>query len=228
MSTEQTNKPSEAVKLNYIDKVYNTLSAFWRLRGRLALAVGVLSLILLAIATGVVSPGANRFSLGLAGLRLTLPLASFLAVGAGVLAALVVSWYAVLFRVNCLYLEIIRLYTKDLKYVDKAVLDRLKNPFHSATFYGALRAPYLSKQWRNEQVSLVKAYDWLAAQGVAYLFVAGLPIATEGIILWRLATTVAWGQNWIAAYLAVALSAIFFIVTIIAIISYYLKKPSGV
>jgi hypothetical protein len=222
MSTEQANEPSEAVKLNYIDKVYNTMSAFWRLRSRLALAVGVLSLILLAIARGVVSPGVSEFTLRLPGLDLTLPLASFLAVGAGVLAALVVTWYAVLFRVICLYKEMIRLY-RDLKYSDGAVHDELRNPFHSATFYGALIAPYQSKQWRSEQVWLVREHDLLAAQGVEYLFVAGLPIVTEGVILWQLTTTVDWQQNGIAAALTVASSAIFFLVTISAIVSYYLK-----
>jgi hypothetical protein len=241
MSTEQANQPSEAVRLNYIDKAYNTLSAFWRLRGHLALAVGALSLILLAIATGVASPGAQDVSLHLAGLELKLPLASFLVVGAGVLAALVVALYAVLFRSDCIYLEIRTLYEDGLKYEPASMRDPLRNPFHSVTFYGALRASWLSDEWRSKQffiardprvplnvrvaAALVLAYDWLTAHGVAYVFVVGLPIASEGWILWKLATTVHWRQNWIAALLTVALCALSLIVTISAIIRYhYLRK----
>jgi hypothetical protein len=222
MSTEQANEPgaSETVKLSYIDKVYNTLSAFWRLRGYLVLAVGVLSLILLAIATGVASPRASDFSLGLAGLELKLPLAGFLVAGAAVLAALVVSLYAVLFRSDCLYLEIRTLYEDGLEYKLASMRDPLRNPFHSVTFYGALRAPYLSEHWwRRKQGFLVRAYDRLSAHGAAHLFVVGLPIATEGVILWQLATTFNLRQALSA--LAVALSAISLIATISAIIRYY-------
>jgi hypothetical protein len=49
MWKEQLNEPSESVKLAYIGNVYSTLNAFWGLRGRLALAVGVLSAILLEV-----------------------------------------------------------------------------------------------------------------------------------------------------------------------------------
>jgi hypothetical protein len=49
MSKEQPSEPRESVKLAYTGNVYSTLNAFWALRSRLALAVGVLSVILLAI-----------------------------------------------------------------------------------------------------------------------------------------------------------------------------------
>jgi hypothetical protein len=124
MSKEQPNELRESVKLAYIGNVYSTLNAFWGLRSRLALAVGVLSVILLGIALGVVSPRTDRFSL--AGLTLKISIAWFLVAGVAVLAALVVTWYAVLFRVNSLYLEIIRLY-RNLYYIDKAVDDPLKS-----------------------------------------------------------------------------------------------------
>ena len=56
MSKEPTGEQREqTVKLQYMNNAYSTLQAFWGLRGRLALAVIVLSLILLAITTGVVS-----------------------------------------------------------------------------------------------------------------------------------------------------------------------------
>jgi hypothetical protein len=191
MSKEQPNQPSESVKLAYIGNVYSTLNAFWALRSRLALTVGVLSVILLGIALGVVSQKTDYFNFSLAGLDLKISLAWFLVVGAAVLAALVVTWYAVLFRVNSLYLEMIRLYS-DLHYIDKALRDPLKNPFHSATFYGALRAPYLSKRWRNRpygrKLWFVKRYERVVAQAVAHLFVGWLPTATEVVILGKLIT----------------------------------------
>jgi hypothetical protein len=247
MSKEQPNQPRESVKLAYIGNVYSTLNAFWGLRSRLALAVGVLSVILLGIALGVVSPKTDNFNFNLAGLDLKIPLAWFLVVGAAVLAALVVTWYAVLFRVNSLYLEMIRLYS-DLYYIDKALRDPLKNPFHSATFYGALRAPYLSKRWRNRQYGrklwFVKGYEWVAAQAVAHLFVGWLPIATEFVILVRLITIVVEPQErklptifgWLVKLpttdgwlvIMVAASLICFGFALGAWLSYIWKKPRDV
>jgi hypothetical protein len=150
MSKEQPNQPSESVKLAYIGNVYSTLNAFWALRSRLALAVGALSVILLGIAFGVVSQKTNYFNFSLAGLDLKISLAWFLVVGAAVLAALVVTWYAVLFRVNSLYLEMIRLY-RDLSYRDEAVCDPLTNPFHSATFYAKW---YKTSAWKWYKTSV--------------------------------------------------------------------------
>jgi hypothetical protein len=245
MSKEQPNEPKESVKLAYIDNVYSTLNAFWALRSRLALAVGVLSVIFLAIAFGVLRPRKDTadfsFIVNLAGLELKIPLVWFLVAGAVVLAALVVAWYAVLFRVNSLYLEMIRLY-RGLSYRDKAVCDPLTNPFHSATFYGALRAPNLSKRWpatRNGTklrlgngtklrfVRFVKWYEWAVAHATTWLFVGLLPIGTEGVILWKLLKIVKWQEHWIVASGSTTLSVICFLFALGAWVSYFLKKPKG-
>jgi hypothetical protein len=210
---QHPKKPSKEVKLAYIDNVYNTLKAFWGLRGRLALAVVVLSLTLLAITTGVVSTNESFTFFGVA-LEIRLPI--FLAAGAIVLAALFVSWYAVLLRVHHLYNEIRRLY-KSLDYSDEAMDDPLTSPFHSATFYGALRAPASSRGGKSTG-PLVNAYYGIVSRSVAYLLVGLLPIVTEAWIFLRV---VQWQQYWIAVIPGICL-----LVTISGIISYYKKRPS--
>jgi hypothetical protein len=213
-----------------MNNAYSTLQAFWRLRGRLALAVIVLSLILLAIATKQVSLGSNFAFFGM-GLTFARPI--FLAAGAIVLAALCVSWWAVLLRVQYLRKDLERLY-RTLGYWDKGIANELTSAFHSATFYGALMAPYQSSRWRNGQGWFVKWYDTLVSRAVAVLLVGALPIVTEAVIfvrgVWQLLDLgyphwIVPGLGWLQLWTA-ALPAICIIVTISALINYLRKKPN--
>jgi hypothetical protein len=235
-----------SVKLQYMNNAYSTLQTFWGLRGRLALAVIVLSLILLAIATGV-SSLQEKLLFSFFGVQLRFLRPNFLAAGAIVLAALFVSWWAVLLRVQYLRKELERLYQSLGYSADEAMYDAMKSPFHSATWYGALIAPYASAG-RRRQGWFVNAYDRVVSEGVALLLVGILPIVTEVVILlsvlkWTMAdTTVAnrlqsWMPTWIAenwitivpvilTIVPVICVLITILITICALVSYRLKKPT--
>jgi hypothetical protein len=221
-----------SVKLQYMNNAYSTLQTFWGLRGRLALAVIVLSLILLAIATGLSSSEKGKLGFSFFGVQLTFLRPNFLAAGAIVLAALFVSWWAVLLRVQYLRKELERLYQSLGYSADEAMYDAMKSPFHSATWYGALIAPYASAG-RRRQGWFVNAYDRVVSEGVALLLVGILPIVTEVVILlsvlkWPTAdTTVAnWLQSWIAENWITIVPVICVLITICALVSYRLKKPA--
>jgi len=190
---------------------------------------------MLAISTEVIDTASSSDpSAQVAGVTLYIKQPYVLPAGAVILAALFVAWYAVLLRVQYLRHEIEGLY-KGLGYPNKAEWDPMTNPFHSATFYGALIATksLATSKCRATRISLldsefarwlVKIHYYLVSRGVAHFLLGLLPIGTEVIILSKLVYLWYW---WLAYWWLALVPFTCTLLTSIAYFSYFKRKPEN-
>jgi hypothetical protein len=187
-----------AVVLNYIDKVYTSLGRAWVLENRVILSTIVLSLILLILSVGLVSP---QESFSFMGVGLVVSFAGFLAGGIVMVSSLVVFFYSLGVRTTALQNELRRLYAT-INYEEEraAMADALTGPFQGENVVAVLLAPLLSERIRpNRQI--VGLYDRIVALSVL-IPITLLPFAAEATTFLKLATIVPRGQSWLLLLLA--------------------------
>jgi hypothetical protein len=96
MSEKNTDS---AVVFNYIDKVYTSLGRAWVLENRVISSTIVLSVLLLIVSVGIVSP---QESFSFMGVGLVVSFAGFLAGGIVTVTALVIFFYSLGIRTTAL------------------------------------------------------------------------------------------------------------------------------
>lgn len=112
-SSDQEQTLDKEITLNYIDKLAETLSQIHQQRGRVNLIAQVLSVLLIAVAGGVVSLEGSYSLVGL-GIEISIP--AFLVAGGVILVALIAVSYTLASRAENIAYEIDHLY-KSLDYV---------------------------------------------------------------------------------------------------------------
>lgn len=193
MDETRLKDPDQAVVLNYIDKVYASLGRAWILENRLTLVTLILSLLLLIISAGVVSPQ-ERFSFG--GLELAASLAGFLAGGIVIVTSLVIFFYSLAVRTVALQNEIRRLYaTINYRRERNAMVDALTSPFQGENAIAMLLGPLLSERIRPKN-KMIEHYDRIVALSILFLIIL-LPMAAEAAALLKLAAIVGWERYWL-------------------------------
>jgi hypothetical protein len=208
---DKKSAASEQTKLNYIDKVAQASVSISKSESRLLLVSWILSVLLLAISTGVVSLNGEY---SVAGLKISIPLPVALWSGGTVLAILSVAHMAIHEYSEAFLSEIERLY-KDLDYqvpMDKA------HPFEANDAVDAIWARFAKQTPPGLLAAIFDVVGTYILLGAVMI----LPIVTEVVVVLALARTVGWelGWAWVPAILLV-------IITLASYVAYWRRSVNS-
>jgi len=172
-----------AVTLNYLDKVYQSCITSQTIASRCALIMQILSLLLIAISLGVISPKNESFSVPLAGIELIIPLSIFLFAGGCILAATTIAWYILVGWGYLAKRDLIRLYTNLNS--RNLIAETLVYPFDYPDAYTALSYARTKTSLTNRNRipnGLIRHFDY-AVSNMAVLLLIGTPGAAQVFVV---------------------------------------------